>query len=113
MTLTPLLLLLCSNVFMTLAWYGHLRFTDTRLWIVVVASWGLALIEYCFAVPANRIGYLHGWTPAQLKISQEVITLAVFAVFAGVVLGEPVGWRYFGAFACMVAAACFMFLGRS
>jgi uncharacterized protein (DUF486 family) len=113
MTLTPLFLLIASNVFMTLAWYGHLKFTDTRLWIVILASWGIALVEYCFAVPANRIGYLQGWTAGQLKITQEIVTLAVFAVFAVTMLGEPIGWRYAGAFACMVGAAAFMFLGRA
>ncbi|MBO9379123.1 hypothetical protein GG804_20335 [Sphingomonas histidinilytica] len=113
MTLTPLLLLICSNIFMTVAWYGHLKFTDARLWIVILASWGIALVEYCFAVPANRIGYLHGWTAGQLKITQEIVTLLVFALFAVVVLGEQLGWRHLGAFACMIGAACFMFLGRN
>lgn len=113
MTLTPLLLLVCSNIFMTIAWYGHLKFTDTRLWIVILASWGIALVEYCFAVPANRIGYLHGWGAGQLKITQEIVTLLVFAGFAYFVLGEHLGWRHVGAFACMVGAACFMFVGKS
>ncbi len=113
MTLTPLFLLVASNLFMTAAWYGHLKFTDTRLWIVILASWGIALVEYCFAVPANRIGYLHGWSAGQLKIAQEIITLLVFAGFAVLVLGEQMGWRHLGAFACMVGAACFMFLGRT
>ena len=112
MTLTPLFLLVASNVFMTLAWYGHLKFTDTKLWIVILASWAIALVEYCFAVPANRIGYLHGWTAGQLKITQEIVTLAVFAIFAATILGEPIGWRYLGAFACMAGAAAFMFVGR-
>ena len=113
MTLTPLVLLVCSNIFMTVAWYGHLKFTDVRLWIVILASWGIALIEYCFVVPANRIGYMHGWSVGQLKITQEVVTLAIFAIFSVTVLGEPIGWRYAGAFACMIGAACFMFVGRA
>ena len=111
MTLTPLILLICSNVFMTIAWYGHLKFTDARLWVVILASWGVALIEYCFAVPANRIGYLHGFTPGQLKVTQEVVTLAVFALFAWGVFGEVPGWRHLGAFACLVGAVTFMFAG--
>jgi len=109
----PVVLLLISNVFMTFAWYGHLKFTDRPLWLVVLASWSIALIEYCFAVPANRIGYLHGWSAGQLKITQEIVTLLVFAVFAVVVLGEPLGWRHAGAFACLIGAAAFMFAGKS
>lgn len=113
MTFAPLALLVASNIFMTIAWYGHLRFTDSRIWIVILASWGIAFFEYCLAVPANRIGYLHGWSASQLKIAQEVITLLVFAGFAYFVLGEQLGWRHAGAFACMVGAVCFMFLGKS
>lgn len=109
----PLLLLICSNLFMTIAWYGHLKFPDARLATVILASWGIALVEYCFAVPANRIGYTLGFSGGQLKIMQECVTLAVFAVFAIVVLKEPVGWRYLGAFACIAGAAAFMFVGRS
>src|SRR6476469_6504997 len=105
-------LLLCSNVFMILAWYGHLKFPHLPMVAAIFIGWGIALIEYCFAVPANRIGYAHGFTGGQLKIIQEVITLAVFAVFATVVLKEPIGWRYLGAFACIVGAAGFMFAGR-
>ena len=78
---TPVLLLLVSNVFMTFAWYGHLRFTDVPLPKVVVVSWAIAFFEYCFQVPANRIGSAY-FTPAQLKIMQEVITLSVFSVFS-------------------------------
>ena len=106
-------LLILSNVFMTIAWYGHLKFPDARLWLVVVVSWGIALIEYSLAVPANRIGYHAGLTGGQLKIIQEVITLAVFAGFAALVLNEPIGWRYLGAFACMAGAVAFMFVGRT
>ena len=79
----------------------------------VLLSWSSALAEYCFAVPANRIGYTHGLSGGQLKIIQEVITLTVFAVFAVVVLKEPIGWRYLGTFACIVGAAAFMFVGRT
>ena len=112
MTLTPLLLLVASNVFMTLAWYGHLKFADTRLWIVILASWGIALVEYCFAVPANRIGTLHGWTPGQLKIAQEAIALSIFGVFMVAFLGEPLHWRHLAAFACIMGAVGFLFVGR-
>ena len=80
-TITPIVLLLISNVFMTFAWYGHLKFTDRPLWLVVVASWGIAFIEYCFAVPANRWGHTV-YSAAELKTMQEVITLTVFAVFS-------------------------------
>jgi len=106
-------LLVVSNIFMTIAWYGQLKFPDARLWTVILVSWSIALVEYCFAVPANRIGYAHGFSGGQLKIIQEVITLIVFAVFAVVVLKEPIGWRYAGAFACIVGAAAFMFAGRA
>ena len=106
-------LLLVSNIFMTIAWYGNLRFPDARMGTVIVASWAIAFIEYCFAVPANRYGYAHGLTGGQLKIIQEVITLLVFFGFAVVVLKEPLGWRHAGAFACLVGAAAFMFAGRA
>jgi uncharacterized protein len=105
-------LLLISNVFMTIAWYGNLKFPHMPTLAAILIGWSIALIEYSFAVPANRIGYAHGFSGGQLKIIQEVITLGVFAVFAAVVLKEPIGWRYFGAFACLAAAAAFMFVGR-
>ena len=107
-----LLLLLCSNSFMTAAWYGHLRFPGSPLWVAIVASWGIALAEYCFAVPANRIGHAGGLSTGQLKIMQECVTLAVFAIFSVVVLKEPLGWRYAGAALCMAGAAAFVFVGR-
>jgi uncharacterized protein (DUF486 family) len=107
------LLLICSNIFMTLAWYGHLKFPHLPIVTAILAGWSIALVEYCFAVPANRIGYFHGFTGGQLKIIQEVITLCIFAVFAALVLKEPIGWRYLGAFACIVGAAAFMFAGRA
>src|SRR5436853_2493138 len=91
--LTPILLLLGSNVFMTFAWYGHLRFKDAPLWTVILAAWSIALIEYCLAVPANRWGSAV-YTPAQLKTIQEVITLVVFAGFSVLYLKEPLGWNH-------------------
>ena len=110
--MTTIVLLVISNIFMTLAWYGHLKFPHLPIVTAIFVGWGIALIEYGFAVPANRIGYADGLTGGQLKIIQEVITLTVFAVFAAVVLKEPIGWRYVGAFACMAGAAAFMFVGR-
>jgi uncharacterized protein (DUF486 family) len=108
-----ILLLIVSNTFMTIAWYWHLRGGMSKpLFAVILISWSIALIEYCFAVPANRIGYANGWSPAQLKITQEVITLALFAIFALVWLKEPVHWRYFAAFGCMVAAVALVFSGK-
>jgi hypothetical protein len=106
-------LLIISNIFMTLAWYGHLRFPHLPMLTAILIGWGIALVEYMFAVPANRIGYAHGFSGGQLKIIQEVITLGVFAVFAAAVLKEPIGWRYYGAFACLAGAAAFMFVGRA
>ncbi len=106
-------LLLISNIFMILAWYGNLKFPHLPMFVAVLVGWGIALIEYSFAVPANRIGYAHGFTGGQLKVIQEIITLGVFAVFAAVVLKEPIGWRYVGAFACLAGAAAFMFVGRA
>jgi uncharacterized protein (DUF486 family) len=105
-------LLLISNIFMTIAWYGHLKFPHLPMIAAIFIGWSIALIEYSFAVPANRIGYAHGFSGGQLKIIQEVITLTVFAVFAVLVLKEPIGWRYIGAFVCVVGAAAFMFAGR-
>lgn len=113
MTLLPILLLIVSNVFMTIAWYGNLKFPGLPLWAVILGSWAIAFIEYCFVIPANRIGYFHGWTGGQLKIAQEIITLIVFAGFAAVALHEPLTWRHAGAFLCIVGAAMFMFVGRS
>jgi len=83
-----ILLLTISNIFMTLAWYGHLKYKDTPLWLAILASWGIAFVEYCFQVPANRIGH-YDFTAAQLKTIQEVITLAVFCVFSVLYLREP------------------------
>jgi len=106
-------LLIVSNIFMTLAWYGHLKFPHLPMLAAILIGWGIALIEYSFAVPANRIGYAHGFTGGQLKIIQEIVTLSVFAVFAALALKEPIGWRYAGAFVCIAGAAAFMFVGRA
>lgn len=105
------LLLLISNVFMTFAWYGHLKFKNTSLWAVILVSWGLAFFEYCFQVPANRYG--HGeFTAPQLKMIQEVITLVVFAGFSWLYLREPLRWNDFVGFALIVAAVFFVFVLR-
>ena len=103
-------LLIGSNILMTIAWYGHLRFPDRAMAAAVVVSWLIAFFEYCLAVPANRIGYFEeGYSGFQLKVLQEVITLSVFAVFAVTVLGERLRWNYFAAFACMLGAVYFIF----
>src|SRR6476469_6300030 len=107
------LLLLASNIFMTLAWYGHLKFPHLPMLTAILIGWSIAFVEYCFAVPANRIGYAHGFSGGLLKIVQEIVTLSVFAVFAALVLREPIGWRYVGAFVCILGAAAFMFAGRA
>ena len=107
------MLLAASNLFMTTAWYWHLKGGMTRpLWSVILISWGIALFEYCLAVPANRIGYAQGWSAGQLKIAQEVISLVVFGGFMVAVLGEPLGWRHAGAFVCLMGAVAFLFWGR-
>ena len=107
------LLLLASNLFMTIAWYWHLKGGMAKpLPLVIAISWGIALVEYCLAVPANRLGYLSGWSAGQLKITQEAIALVVFGVFMVTVLGEPIHWRFAAAFACIMAAVAFMFVGR-
>ena len=105
---TPLLLI-GSNVLMTFAWYGHLKRPAWPLWLAIIASWGIAFFVYCLAVPANRIGY-GLFTGQQLKVMQEVITLAVFAVFSVAVLGEPLRWNYLAAMACLIAAVGFIFI---
>jgi uncharacterized protein (DUF486 family) len=104
-----ILLLLLSNVFMTVAWYGHLRHTNQPLWIAVLASWGIAFFEYCLQVPANRLGYGSGWKAAELKTVQELITLCVFVVFAHVYLNEPMKWNVAVGFALIGAGAAFVF----
>ena len=102
------LLLIVSNLFMTIAWYGHLKFKDVTLWKVVLASWGIAFFEYCFQVPANRLGYGQ-FSAAQLKIMQEVITLVVFAGFALIYLKEQLKWNYIVSFALIIVAVYFAF----
>ena len=104
----PILLLLTSNVFMTFAWYGHLRFKATPLAAVILASWGIAFVEYCLAIPANRFGSAV-YSPAQLKTMQEVITLVVFVGFSLVYLKEPVGWNHALGFALIALGAFFVF----
>ena len=103
------LLLTFSNAFMTFAWYGHLKFKDRPLWLVILASWGIAFFEYVLQVPANRWGS-NVYSPAQLKVAQEIITLSIFAVFSVYYLGASIRWNHLAAFACIVAAACFIFL---
>jgi uncharacterized protein (DUF486 family) len=111
--MATLLLLLLSNGFMTVAWYWHLKGgMEKPLLLVILISWAIALIEYCFAVPANRIGYAGGWSAGQLKITQEAIALIVFGAFMVWVLGEPLTWRHAGAFLCLMAAVAFLFLGK-
>ena len=107
-SLSPILLLLASNVFMTFAWYGHLKFKAAPLWIAVMASWGIAFVEYWFAVPANRIGSAV-YSAAELKTLQEVITLLVFAVFSVLYLKEPLGWNHAVGFSLIAAGAFFIF----
>jgi uncharacterized protein len=108
--LLPILLLIGSNVFMTLAWYGHLRFKDTPLIGVILVSWGIALVEYCMAVPANRWGSAV-YSTAQLKTIQEIVTLLVFAGFSVLYLKEPMTWNYAIGFALVAAGAYFIFRG--
>ncbi len=106
--LTPIVLLLASNVFMTFAWYGHLKYTASPLWIAVLASWGIALFEYCLAVPANRWGSAV-YSTAELKTMQEVITLCVFAGFSVWYLGEKLTINHGIGFALICAGAFFVF----
>jgi hypothetical protein len=103
-----ILLLTISNIFMTFAWYGHLRYRSAALWLAILASWGIAFFEYCFQVPANRIGAAQ-FTTAQLKTIQEVVTLLVFSVFSVTYLGERLRWNHLAGFACMVLAVLFVF----
>jgi len=102
-------LLLASNIFMTVAWYGNLKDTSLPLWKAILISWGIAFFEYCFMVPANRIGYANGMSGFQLKITQEIITLVVFALFAMFYLKEPFQWKYLVSFAFILGAVYFMF----
>ena len=106
--MSTVILLTVSNIFMTFAWYGHLKFTDRPLWIVILASWGIALLEYCFMVPANRLGYGH-FSGAQLKTIQEVITLVVFCAFSVLYLKEELRWNYLFGFLLIIAAVFVIF----
>jgi uncharacterized protein len=108
----PISLLIASNVFMTIAWYGHLNFKSSPLWLVVFVSWGIAFIEYCLAVPANRIGHAV-YSAAELKTIQEVITLLVFAGFSVLVLKEPLGWNHVLGFSLIAAGAACIFAGKA
>lgn len=104
-----ILLLTASNIFMTFAWYGHLKNTELPLWKAILISWGIAFLEYCLMVPANRIGFMSGVNGFQLKITQEVITLVVFAVFAVLYLKELFHWKYLVSFALILGAVYFAF----
>jgi hypothetical protein len=104
----PILLLLGSNIFMTIAWYGHLRYKETPLMAVILVSWGIAFVEYCLAVPANRWGNAV-YSTAQLKTMQEVITLLVFAGFSFAYLKEPLGWNHALGFSLIALGAFFVF----
>lgn len=108
--LLPIGLLIISNMFMTFAWYGHLKTKSTALWLTIIISWGIAFFEYIFQVPANRLGNEY-FSAAQLKIIQEVISLTVFALFSVFYLKEHLTWNYLGAFVCILGAVAFMFLG--
>ena len=101
-------LLTISNIFMTMAWYGHLKFRSTALWKVIVISWGIAFVEYCFQVPANRFGH-DRFSAAQLKVMQEVITLIVFSVFSLVYLKEAMKWNYIVGFMMVLGAVVVVF----
>ncbi|HQP91964.1 MAG TPA: DMT family protein [Candidatus Omnitrophota bacterium] len=103
-----ILLLLVSNVFMTFAWYGHLKYKSSPLWIVVLVSWLIAFFEYCFQVPANRIGH-YQFNAAQLKTIQEVITLIVFCFFSVLYLKEELKWNYLVGFLFIILAVIFIF----
>jgi uncharacterized protein len=104
-----ILLLVASNVFMTIAWYGHLKQNGMPLYKAILISWGIAFFEYCLMVPANKIGYSHGVNGFQLKMLQEVITLVVFTIFAIVYLKEPFEYKYAISFALLLAAVYFAF----
>ena len=106
----PIVLLIASNIFMTTAWYGHLKFPNASLWVVVMVSWGIALVEYWLAVPANRIGY-GTYSASELKTMQEVISISVFVAFAVFVLGEKLTWNHAIGFGFIALGAFFIFRG--
>jgi uncharacterized protein len=107
--LRTILLLTASNIFMTFAWYGNLKNTSLPLWKAILISWGIALFEYILMVPANRLGFVNGFSGFQLKITQEVITLVVFSVFAVLYLKEPFHWKYLVSFVLILGAVYFAF----
>ena len=108
--MTTILLLTVSNVFMTFAWYGHIKNNlHSAIWKVVLVSWGIAFFEYCFQVPANRWGRLNGLSPAELKTIQEVLTLVIFAAFSVAYLGESLRWNHIAGFALIGTGALFVF----
>jgi uncharacterized protein len=107
----PILMLIASNVFMTFAWYGHLKFKSTPLLIAIVISWGIAFVEYCLAVPANRYGAAV-YSTAELKTMQEAITLFVFVLFSIFFLREQLGWNHLLGFALIAVGAGVVFLGK-
>lgn len=106
--MTTIIFLTISNIFMTIAWYGHLKYKNSPLWMAILISWLIAFVEYCFQVPANRWGYGQ-FNATQLKTIQEVITLVVFAIFSIVYLKEPMKWNYLVGFGFMVLAVFFIF----
>ncbi len=108
-----ILLLICSNILMTFAWYGNLKFENVALWKVVLISWSIAFFEYWLLIPANRIGFREGFSGYQLKMIQEVITLTIFAIFAVTYLKEPIRWNYIASFVCILGAVYFMFIVKS
>ena len=103
-----IILLTISNIFMTFAWYGHLKYRNSPLWMAILASWAIAFVEYCFQVPANRIGYGE-FTGAQLKTIQEVITLIIFMFFSVLYLREPLKWNYVAGFLLIIVAVSLIF----
>jgi len=107
-SLVPIAMLTASNIFMTFAWYGHLKFKESPLWIVIPVSWGIAFFEYCLQVPGNRLGSAY-YSVAQLKVMQEVITLVVFAVFSVLYLNEKFRWNYIVGFLLILLAVFFVF----
>jgi len=105
----PIVLLTISNVFMTFAWYGHLKYKQQPLWVVALGSWALAFFEYCLMVPANRWGHAH-YSTIELKVIQEIITLSVFSGFVLTYMGERIRWNHLAAFCCLLGAVAFCFL---
>jgi len=106
--INPIILLTISNVFMTFAWYGHLRHKNSALWVVILVSWGIAFLEYCFQVPANRMGH-EVYNVVQLKTIQEVITLIIFSLFSVLYLKEQFRWNYLVGFVFIILAVFFIF----